>query len=188
MRTASSHKCETKKRRLRRTQTSHNESERFRILDPFDPRRRRCRCFFLVVVGVASHILPLTPEPTTNETLPTKTVSLEPLACIIMSTARMHVFCLNTAKSLTQILVLWLTVFLLSCHAEEVASKPTVAPWVSNLHSFAAGGRFNLIIAIQRFVVVVMVITEYGELIFLTVSFLAHRRRRCVQCLGGSSL
>ena len=58
---------------------------------------------------------------------------------------RAQVLYLNTAKSLTQVLVLWLAFLILNCQANDavVADKAPVAPWISNLHSFAAGGSYQ---------------------------------------------
>ena len=49
---------------------------------------------------------------------------------------------ITLAKNLTQLLVFWLALLVLNCQADEAApvGKPPAAAWVSNLHSFAAGG------------------------------------------------
>ena len=67
---------------------------------------------------------------------------------------RIHInyqfYYLNMAKSVTQIFVLWLVLVVWHCHAEDTAAvplppavaRPALPSWVTNLHSFAAGGSY----------------------------------------------
>ena len=73
---------------------------------------------------------------------------------IMSNRIRIHInyqfFYLNMAKSVTQIFVLWLVLVVWYCQAEDAAAvplppaaaKPALSSWVSNLHSFAAGGSY----------------------------------------------
>jgi len=61
---------------------------------------------------------------------------------IFIMSHRQQYYGITVAKHVTQLLVFWLAFVVLQCQAEDVAGSVSSKPpaWVSNLHSFAAGG------------------------------------------------
>ena len=165
------------------TKNAYSKSEPFRFSNPFlsfsHVSRRQPPLFFLLLSSSRCH------KP--NKLLILKIIFRNSQqSSSIMSSLRMQFLYLNTAKSLTQILVLWLAFLALTSQAEDATStttsattssgKPLVAPWISNLHSFAAGGSYPSGFAIELDVCVCLFVRCLFVClpVFLTISLLSH--------------
>ena len=125
--------------------------------------RTPSECFFLVVELsspcslLTMRIRSINPSILSWPSLPNTGHNTTPNNKIMSNRIRIHInyqfFYLNMAKSVTQIFVLWLVLVVWHCQAEDAAAvppppaaaKPALPSWVTNLHSFAAGGSYILL-------------------------------------------